>query len=549
MELWSKLRSLDAYPKVNEDFYSRTLSGGLITIVSSLAILLLFFSEIRLYLYAATESKLTVDTSRGERLHINRHDIMKKRIDHLGNVIESRKDGVGSPKIERPLQNHGGRLDHNEVYCGSCYGSEESDDQCCNSCEEVRDSYRKKGWALTNVESIDQCKREGFVQRLKDEQGEGCNIHGFVDVNKVAGNFHFAPGKSLDHAFNFLQDMLNFQPENYNASRIISFYLQSNYCIEHKHGPLMADYPLSLKQISHKINKLSFGKEFPAEQLFFVSLWFTIFHVPDSLEYFSVEWKQEQTTGLTGMYQYFVKVVPTIYTDIRGRKIHSNQFSVTEHFREAIGLPRPPPGVYFFYEFSPIQVDFTEENTSLLHFLTNICAIVGGIFTVAGIIDSFVYHGHRAIKKKMEIGKLGPPPYENLTKYSTFAGIFGGGLRETCENRRECRVVRAQWACGFVAFPRRGGAITAEKDVSWAHAGPFHVADPLPIPNPNPNPTHGHRRQGKPPITSSSLPFSLSDEEDHQKKEREQKAGGDEWNKGGTRRRRGTSRRASGLIA
>ena len=49
MELWSKLRNLDAYPKVNEDFYSRTLSGGLITILSSLAILLLFFSEIRMY--------------------------------------------------------------------------------------------------------------------------------------------------------------------------------------------------------------------------------------------------------------------------------------------------------------------------------------------------------------------------------------------------------------------------------------------------------------------------------------------------------------------
>ena len=47
--LLSKLRSLDAYPKVNEDLYSRTLSGGLITIVSSLALLLLFFSEIRTY--------------------------------------------------------------------------------------------------------------------------------------------------------------------------------------------------------------------------------------------------------------------------------------------------------------------------------------------------------------------------------------------------------------------------------------------------------------------------------------------------------------------
>lgn len=29
-----------------------------------------------------------------------------------------------------------------------------------------------------------------------------------------------------------------------------------------------------------------------------------------------------------------------------------------------------------------------------------------GIFTVSGIIDAFIYHGHRAIKKKIEIGKF-----------------------------------------------------------------------------------------------------------------------------------------------
>lgn len=46
MEILGKLRNLDAYPKVNEDFYSRTLSGGLITILSSIAILFLFLSEI-----------------------------------------------------------------------------------------------------------------------------------------------------------------------------------------------------------------------------------------------------------------------------------------------------------------------------------------------------------------------------------------------------------------------------------------------------------------------------------------------------------------------
>eukprot|EP01018_Ginkgo_biloba_P038298 Gb_08540 [translate_table: standard] len=38
--------SLDAYPKINEDFYSRTLSGGVITIVSSVVMVLLFFTEL-----------------------------------------------------------------------------------------------------------------------------------------------------------------------------------------------------------------------------------------------------------------------------------------------------------------------------------------------------------------------------------------------------------------------------------------------------------------------------------------------------------------------
>ncbi|CDP01032.1 unnamed protein product [Coffea canephora] len=127
--LMSKIRSLDAYPKINEDFYSRTLSGGVITLASSIVMFLLFFSELRLYLHAVTETKLVVDTSRGERLRINfdvtfpalpcsmlsldamdisgeqhldvRHDITKKRIDVHGNVIETRQEGIGHPKASK----------------------------------------------------------------------------------------------------------------------------------------------------------------------------------------------------------------------------------------------------------------------------------------------------------------------------------------------------------------------------------------------------------------------------------------------------------------
>ena len=74
------------------------------------------------------------------------------------------------------------------------------------------------------------------------------------------------------------------------------------------------------------------------------------------------------------------------------------QFSVTEHFRsvssrEGQGLP----GVFFFYELSPIMVKFTETRKSLPHFLTQLCAILGGVFTVAGMLDRLVRRHARTV--------------------------------------------------------------------------------------------------------------------------------------------------------
>ncbi|KAG7029620.1 Endoplasmic reticulum-Golgi intermediate compartment protein 3, partial [Cucurbita argyrosperma subsp. argyrosperma] len=101
------------------------------------------------------------------------------------------------------------------------------------------------------------------------------------------------------------------------------------------------------------------------------------------------------------------RVVPTVYKDVSGNTIQSNQFSVTEHVRTAeVGRLQSLPAVFFFYDLSPIKVTFTEEHVSFLHFLTNVCAIVGGVFTVSGILDSFIYHGQKVIKKKMELGKF-----------------------------------------------------------------------------------------------------------------------------------------------
>lgn len=39
-------------------------------------------------------------------------------------------------------------------------------------------------------------------------------------------------------------------------------------------------------------------------------------------------------------------------------------------------------------------------------FLTSACAIVGGVFTVSGIVDATIWAGQRAVRKKRELGKL-----------------------------------------------------------------------------------------------------------------------------------------------
>jgi len=110
--------------------------------------------------------------------------------------------------------------------------------RCCNTCDDVREAYRRRGWAFKNADTIEQCKREGFSQKMQEQKNEGCQVYGVLEVNKVtrhsapgrhwssymfttcgrfrkslllvftlllfgsqvAGNFHFAPGKSFQQS-------------------------------------------------------------------------------------------------------------------------------------------------------------------------------------------------------------------------------------------------------------------------------------------------------------------------------------------------------------
>jgi len=113
--------------------------------------------------------------------------------------------------------------------------------------------------------------------------------------------------------------------------------------------------------------------------------------------------KNENLKSVGVMTQYYISVVPTTYQDLGGKELYVHQFTVNSNSLETYNVP----AVYFRYDLSPVTVKFSLKKESFFHFLVQICAIIGGIFTVAGIIDSLIHKSVVHILKKAQIGKLG----------------------------------------------------------------------------------------------------------------------------------------------
>lgn len=63
------------------------------------------------------------------------------------------------------------------------------------------------------------------------------------------------------------------------------------------------------------------------------------------------------------MFQYYIKIVPTMYEKLNGELTYTNQFSVTRHSKSVSVITGESgmPGVFFSYELSPLMVKYTEK--------------------------------------------------------------------------------------------------------------------------------------------------------------------------------------------
>ena len=62
------------------------------------------------------------------------------------------------------------------------------------------------------------------------------------------------------------------------------------------------------------------------------------------------------------------------------------------------------PAAKFSHDMSPIQIVVREEPRRWYHFLTMTCAIIGGVFTVAGILDALL-HSTLRLARTLDLGK------------------------------------------------------------------------------------------------------------------------------------------------
>jgi len=107
------------------------------------------------------------------------------------------------------------------------------------------------------------------------------------------------------------------------------------------------------------------------------------------------------------MHQYYIKVVPTRYQSLDGTIVQSNQYSVTEHLRHLDPMGgRGLPSVWFFYEVSPVHAIFEEKTHGVLEFVASVCAILGGIFTIMGVVDNLIGELLRKLSPKSQHGQL-----------------------------------------------------------------------------------------------------------------------------------------------
>ncbi|GFU17392.1 endoplasmic reticulum-Golgi intermediate compartment protein 2 [Nephila pilipes] len=359
MRRLSKLKNvekLDIFPKVQEEYTQPTTSGGTVSILSFIVIIILVYTEIHYYSSSQLRFEYSVD-----------HDIDSKLKINVDLTVAMPCSKIGADILDVTNQNTQsfGELEEELTH----FELSEPQRAQWDTMQKINLYIREEYHAIQDL-----IWRDGYSNILKGfpsgsnkpvGQPDACRLRGSLVVNKVSGNFHITAGKHIPH------------PAGH--AHISAFLRDSDY------------------NFSHRIERFSFGE-------------------PTAGVFDPLEGDEKVASSNFYIYQYYLKVVPTEIVH-NNRRQSTFQYSVTEQARPINHQSgsHGVPGIYFKYDMSFVKVKVIVERHSVWRFLVRLCGIIGGVFATSGIVNGLVKLLIDFINKKRKAISSHKYPPLNLT--------------------------------------------------------------------------------------------------------------------------------------
>lgn len=333
---WAKVSKLSAYGRAESHLVQPSALGAIVTVSGAVLAICLAASEIGRYLWPEKLSTMVVDTHRGQHMRI-----------HLNISTPMLPCGLVSLDVVDISGEHGDDTTMSLAHNGEIHKMRTDSQGRHLGYKEFIPA--KPAWQTHFMLRPMRDEPADLLNKAIDDK-EGCNIWGWLDVQRVAGNFHLGVHASSYFMLKSTQDAL-------------AKALQEQ--VAHQDG-MMHNIELPADNaklnMTHTIHSVHFGPHFPGQV--------------NPLDGYTRRVDEE-----TGVFNYFIKVVPTVYRKSRGSAIFANQYSVTEYFKQVHQHEAQMPAIYFRYEMSPIRVELdASSGQSFLQLLVKLAACIGGVF-------------------------------------------------------------------------------------------------------------------------------------------------------------------------
>lgn len=344
------VKELDAFPKVPDNFKETSASGGGISLVTFVFIFILVVSEIQYYTNTSLKFDYEVDTELEGKLQINIDMTVAMRCEFIGADIldQTGQDTYSFGKLE--LQNTPYELTPKQ---------KRFHEITRHMNQYMREEYhavQELLWLSGHSPMIGGMPESELKPDTR--KADGCRVHGSLELNKVAGNFHITAGKSIP-------------------------------VIPRGHAHLAMMVSETDYNFSHRIDHFSFGERHGG-----------IVNPLDG--------EEQVTKNNYHLFQYFMKIVPT---EVRtyANQLDTYQFSVTERNRTInhSGGSHGVPGIFVKYDLTALKIRVREEHKPYWQFLVRLCGIIGGIFVVSGLLHDGVGLIVDILCCRFKIGKYG----------------------------------------------------------------------------------------------------------------------------------------------